>query len=176
MMPFECEKVPDWVLREYRRHLQNLKWALDEAAKHLERGSRRQAYGKVFLAWKEAIALTIASLLATPSLSDDAKKALLEALGKLPSPPLEDERITVTTSNAPKVLRTLITLCGKLGCSSHVTRVLGLLEESRSLAYMLHVAFYEGAEHAGFVDDEEASSHARELVRKLALLLGNYML
>jgi len=136
--------------REARRHVEQLEWAIRGALEELEKDPR-QAYNKAFYAWREAVA-TAASILAS-------NPALSERLRRLSA--YEENRIIVTTSNAPRVLRAL---------KEHIEEqhplyeVLEELDTVRRDAYMLHTAFYEGVEHASFTGAEEAAETLRRVV------------
>ncbi len=151
------------LLREARRHLEGAEWALREASAELRR-SPRQGFNKVFLAWKEAIAATVA-------LAAAQGRDIAEALRRLQPSPFEDGRVVVTTGNAVRLLHRLQGLCGKGRCRG-LDRVLRELLEARPLAYMLHTAYYEGAEHAGFADEKEAIGAAEGLARRLDAVAG----
>jgi len=123
----------------------------------------RQAFNKVFLAWREAIAYIAARLLADPRFSGIVR----DQLSRLPTPAYEDGEVRVTTGNAVKTLKTLLRVCSEAGCSQRVVEALGLLWEARDTAFKLHTAFYEGPEHAGFEDEREAVEATRRLLEKI---------
>ena len=149
--------------KEVKRHLKNMTWALGEAEEELASGAPRQAYNKVFLAWREAIAYIAALLLEDPRLSSMVR----DALTRLPVPAYEDGEVRVTTSNAVKTLRALLRLCTAAGCDKRIVEALRLLERLRDTAYKLHTTFYEGPEHAGFEDEKEATEAAKTILEKV---------
>lgn len=132
-----------------------LRW-LQEFRREKDRNTR-QAFNKVFSAWK-----TVAALVAL--LGAMESRGLLNELRRRGF--VEDGSVRVTTANAVKVLR----LVAKQGPGKLREVAQGLLE-LRKEAYMLHTAFYEGAEHAGFEEEEEAKRVAEELAKKLAKIL-----
>ena len=155
--------------RELDRQLGEALEALQKAHAELRSGEQRQAYGKLFLAWKKAVAaLLAAAALAAPE--------IIEALEKAPQPPLTERwEIIVTTGNAPKLLRLLRDSCLAAGCPMEILEAARLLEEARRDAYMLHYAYYEGPERAGFADDGEAMEAAErteQRIREALKLLG----
>jgi len=150
--------------REYSRHLGEL-WALEAAGEELRRGEAWQAFNKLFLAWKGAVAAVAAGLAGSPG-----GGRAVEALSNMSPSPLQDGRIVVTASNAPKILYRLLALCREEGCQPGAAEALEELWAERSTAYQLHNAYYEGPEHAGFIDAEEAVDTARKLIAMLRRL------
>ncbi|WP_048191420.1 hypothetical protein [Pyrolobus fumarii] len=153
-------------VREVERHRGNLLWALELAERELGT-TPRQAFNKVFLAWREAIAYIAARLLADLRLS----KVVRDQLSRLPTPAYEDGEVRVTTSNAVKTLKTLLRVCSEAGCGRRVVEALRLLWEVRDTAFKLHTAFYEGPEHAGFEDEMEAVEATGRLLEKIRRLV-----
>ena len=137
----------------------------------------RNVYMMAFRAWREAVAALAAVLAAGPG-----AQPLRERLREIGA--YEEGEVRVTTSNAPRVLKTLKEYAVKtIGAGHEVYRLLEELDALRKDAYMLHTAFYEGAEHAGFTGDDEAVETAHrvigtaagilERVRRLAAGRGN---
>ena len=153
--------------REMERHLEEMAWALEEAERELKqrRGRERQAFDKLFFAWKKAIAATAARLAAGPE-----GDRVAEVLSSLTPSPVQEERIIVTTGNAIKTLRTLIRYCESRRCPYDVAEVLNELWRCRAAVYQLHTAYYEGAEHAGLADTEEAVLLAKKVLNELRRL------
>ncbi len=139
-----------------------------EAEEELSKGKLRQAYNKVFLAWRGALALIAAKLLEHPAYRGE----VMNALKMLPEPAVSGEGVRITTGNAARVLPRLQRLCMELDCPEGITEALRVLAETRKDAYMLHTAFYEGAEHAGFEGDDEAAETAKRLIERLGRVLA----
>jgi len=150
---------------EVERHLENLQWALEAAGRELGGGEARQAFNKVFLAWKEAVA-------AAAALAALLEEEVARRLSTMEPSPIQDGRIVVTTANAPKALRVLRDACSGGDCPEELRRLIEELWRARQLAYQLHYAYYEGPEHAGFADEGEASASARSLLGSLARIHG----
>ncbi len=148
-------------LEEVERHLKGLQWALEAARRELSGGESRQAFNKVFLAWKEAVA-AVAALAAL--LGEEAARRL----STMEPSPIQDGRIVVTTANAPKTLRLLRDACSVEDCPEELRRLIEELWRMRPLVYQLHYAYYEGPEHAGFADENEAAVSARSILTRLA--------
>ena len=150
--------------KELRRHIRQLEWAVRGAEEELRRDPR-QAYNKAFYAWREAIAALAAMLAAGPG-----AQPLRERLREIGA--YEEGEVRVTTSNAPRVLKTLKEYVMKtIGAGHEVYRLLEGLDALRKDAYMLHTAFYEGTEHAGFTGDEEAIKTAHRVIGAAAGIL-----
>ena len=70
----------------------------------------------------------------------------------------EDSVIRATTAAAPRIIHLVVEKAEQEPVRELARSLLGLRKD----AYMLHTAFYEGPEHAGFTGPEEAPSKQRQ--------------
>lgn len=118
----------------------------------------RQSFNKVFVAWKAAVvALAQLGAKVEPRVADE-----LEERGFM-----EDGRVKVATSTAPRILH----IIREKATASQLRSLTERMLELRREVYLLHSAFYEGPEHAGFIGENEALEIAKRTARRLRELL-----
>jgi len=75
----------------------------------------------------------------------------------------EDDVVKSTTATAPKIIYLVAEKAEQEPVRELAQSLLGLRKD----AYILHTAFYEGPEHAGFTGPDEALETATTLAEKL---------
>ncbi len=127
-------------------------WLKEFYAEHTR--SPRQSLNKVFAAWKALVA-------ALAQLASELDPGLREELRRRGF--IEDGVVKVTTATAPRIIHLVAEKAGQEPVRELARSLLGLRKD----AYILHTAFYEGPEHAGFTGTEEALETATRLAEKL---------
>ncbi len=121
--------------------------------------SPRQSLNKVFTAWKALVAVL-------PQLASELDPVLREELRRRGF--TEDGAVKVTTATAPKIIHLVAEKAEQEPVRELAQSLLSLHKD----AYILHTAFYEGPEHAGFTGTEEALETAIRLAEKLQEVAG----
>ncbi len=121
--------------------------------------SPRQSLNKVFAAWKALVA-------ALAQLASELDPGLREELHRRGL--IEDGVVKATTAAAPRIIH----LVAEKAEQEPVRELAQSLLILRKDAYILHTAFYEGPEHAGFTGPEEALETAARLAEKFREVAG----